>query len=489
MKAKTLIVEPEHLPTSAWSPIKESSGYGLSGERLQLFDCFIEQLAYNFVCPAGRRALKTVIWLRLLVIAALQFEREYRDRHYCFCAPTEGQAVRIAWERLKSYSPNDRVKRVWEKDLCIEYNVGSELWLFGLDKPERIEGNEYDGVVSDESANLKPLIYESHVAPLVKDDGFTAHLGVFDYEGIGQESYEEKWEKSIHNVKTENGDLLVDNVTPAMNIARKTETKIDWIGFHWVSDDVMSQSKIKKLAQNMPRYLFLQEIKGARIKAPGLAYSDFSEKDHLRKVPFMKGKPIHAYCDFNYHFHNWGLLQVDYPQFLKGLSRFRIFDQVFLEDATVAKMCKQLKTQIRQEYGEEYLTTYGLLHFYGDYSGEQQRAEATYKAWEKIRAEFPNAVFHIQPQPPISDRIDLVNGVLKNHDGIVRVAIDGVKCPNLVRDFKFVSRKQLYTSSGKSGKLTHQSDGFGYFLDQYEELATIDIAKAQEFASQLGGGY
>ena len=73
--------------------------------------------------------------------------------------------------------------------------------------------------------------------------------------------------------------------------------------------------------------------------------------------------------------------------------------------------------------------------------------------------------------PMIVDRVNAVNTMLKSADGTVRLYVDDVKCPELIKDFKKV-KWQTDSAGSSSGlldksdaKRTHISDALGYALE------------------------
>ncbi len=104
--------------------------------------------------PAGRRSGKTELAKRRLVVA-IPRDTGFADPRYFAAAPTRDQAKRIFWKDLKALIPSEWVRRIYETELCITTIFSSEVWVVGLDKPQRIEGVAWDGGVLDEYANMR----------------------------------------------------------------------------------------------------------------------------------------------------------------------------------------------------------------------------------------------------------------------------------------------------------------------------------------------
>src|SRR3972149_10002016 len=100
---------------------------------------------------AGKRSGKTELAKRRLVLALVE-KKQGPDPRYFAAAPTREQAKRIFWKDLKALIPKRWIKRVSESELSITTKFGSELFIVGLDKPERIEGGAGGGAVMDDYA-------------------------------------------------------------------------------------------------------------------------------------------------------------------------------------------------------------------------------------------------------------------------------------------------------------------------------------------------
>jgi hypothetical protein len=69
--------------------------------------------------------------------------------------------------------------------------------------------------------------------------------------------------------------------------------------------------------------------------------------------------------------------------------------------------------------------------------------------------------------PPVRERVELVNAKLRSAAGDIRLLVDG-KCRELIRDFEEVSYKAGTTAidKDKNPKRTHLSDALGYLVWQ-----------------------
>jgi hypothetical protein len=435
------------LPARWWSP-KEADGKGLKGERLKYWQSWDmgpdgKVKVLHVVVAAGRRSLKTEIGKRRLVLS-LPIKKPWDDPRYFYGAPTEKQAKRIAWNDLQKLTPAHWVKRIYRSDLCIVTKWGSELWVVGLDKPQRVEGMSWDGCVLDERADIKLGAWTENIEPSLADrEGWSRHIGVPDFRGPASAEFQELYENAIKSANP------------------------DWLALTWKSSAILKASIIENAKRNAPGNIYRQEYEASFESAPGRAYYEFSVMDHVKPTLHIPDEPVHIGCDFNVGHHNWGMYQIKNFNGVDRPPMHRIFDEIFLMDAQVENMIVLTKDKL-EKLDPRYLTERGRLHFYGDISGDNRSATATRTAWRQIRDAFPTAMYHYRKNPLIHDRLSAVNGVLRNAKGTISTHVDP-KCKNHIRDFQYVTSAMLFTQN-KSGELTHATDCFGYFVKQYRTI-------------------
>lgn len=421
------------MPTRRWTPILEKGIYGLRGERKRYY----ESTTRFQIVPAGRRSLKTEIMKRKIVEAflfgTLENFKGYFDERYIYSAPTRDQAERIGWNDLKALCPPQYVKRIWEGDLCIEGHFGKELWVVGLDKPARIEGQPLDMIGVDEFPDIPKGAWEANIRPALSDRNGKAILaGVPDFEKPNNDKFQELFELGLSGKNPE------------------------YDSFTWKSRDVLPDSEIESARADLSPILFAQEYEASFETAPGRAYSAFSRNVHVddEKAVYNPELPLRVSCDFNIEHHNWGLYQIT----LDGTVL--AFDEIYLRAGETEFMIKDLRDRISQLNPREVV-------FYGDYSGENRSAAATRTNWRQIRDAFPMAEFKYKKQPAVASRISKVNSKLMNANGEVHFYVNS-KCKNLIRDLEKVTRTMLF-SQQKGDELSHASDALGYCIVQFRD--------------------
>ena len=130
------------------------------------------------VVPAGRRSGKTERAKRNLIIQALKesAEGKYGDYRYFAAGPTRDQAKQIFWNDLKAMIPKSLIGgRIRESELAIPLITGAEIFVVGLDRPQRMEGRSWNGGVIDEIASVKPEAWAENIRPALAEE--TAAFG------------------------------------------------------------------------------------------------------------------------------------------------------------------------------------------------------------------------------------------------------------------------------------------------------------------------
>lgn len=206
---------------------------------------------FNIV-PAGRRSGKTELAKRKIVRAALRGTAFDNPRFFA-AAPTRDQAKRIYWNDLKSLVPRHlRDGRPSEGDLMIPLVNGSEIYVIGMDKPERMEGQPWDGGVLDEYGNMKEKAWPENVRPALSD-----RLGWCDFIGVpeGMNHYHKLYERA----KEQYAELGVAS---------------PWAVFEWASVDILGVEEVEAARKDLHPLVFKQEYGGEFVDFSGVAILD-----------------------------------------------------------------------------------------------------------------------------------------------------------------------------------------------------------------------
>ncbi len=205
----------------------------------------------------------------------------------------------------------------------------------------------------------------------------------------------------------------------------------------------------------------------------GNVYHQFDERTHCRPLEREERMQLFVSMDFNVDPMCAIIGQYDRGSGIRGMERCEALEEIVLPNSNTSEMMDRLIMELRK-----YVWGYTLnVEFYGDAAGTQRSPNSSKTNWQLVAQHLSLAPFiHYSfmrkaANPMILDRVNAMNTMLKSADGNVRMFIDDVKCPELVKDFKKIRWQQ--DSSGNSlsvldksdKKRTHISDALGYAIE------------------------
>lgn len=394
------------------------------------------------VVAAGRRSGKTEDAKREVAMASIAAPGDplyspFPNPRYFLGAPTRDQAKRIFWDDMKLLIPKEAVHSVSESELTIKTILGTEIVVVGLDKPERIEGSPWDGGVLDEFGNMKATAWEANVRPALADrNGWCRLIGVPE----GRNHYYDL------KLKAE---------------AAAKEGSDEWDFFTWFSSVVLPAKEIEAAQRDLDELIYQQEFEASFVNFKGRAYYNFGEANK-RQLEYDKRKPLYFCFDFNV---DPGVCAVAQTLEVNKVECLGFIGEVYIpKNSNTPAVCRKLIL----DWGEHE----GQIRLYGDATGGARgTAQTNGSDWDIIKAmmreKYKERVLLRVPlsNPPERSRVNAVNSLCKSMAGVVRLFVDPVKCPHLIKDFEGV--RVLEGGSGEIDKkhdarLTHISDGAGY---------------------------
>lgn len=410
------------------------------------------------VVSAGRRSGKTERGKRKTVIRAMEAATNWEPRYF-LAAPTRDQAHRIFWDDLKALVPKQFLsRRPSESNLMVSLINGAEIWVVGMDKPERIEGQPWDGGILDELANMKPTAWIQNVRPALSDrNGWCDLIGVPE----GRNHYYE-----------------IDRAAKALMAAEGP--KSEWGSYTWFSSDILTPAEIEAAKRDLDELTYQQEYEGSFISFEGRAYYVFDERIHCKPLKYDPKQALALCFDFNVE---PGVCAIAQEQTLpNGLEGTGIIGEVHIpRNSNTPAVCRK----IIQDWGSHL----GKVVCYGDATGGATgTAKVSGSDWDLVKAELKpvfgeRLAFRVKAANPRErSRINAVNSRLKSASGEVRLMVDPIKAPRVVKDFEGV--QLLKGGSGEIDKkstpmLTHISDAIGYYVDYCFPVVSETMHKIQ----------
>jgi hypothetical protein len=405
------------------------------------------------VVPAGRRSGKTEQAKRKLVRRAIKGTL-FTPARFFAAAPTRDQAKRIYWDDLKRLVPPNLTVSVSESDLMIRLPL-SEIWVLGMDKPERIEGQPWDGGILDEYANMKEKAWGAHVRPALSDRrGWCDLIGVPE----GRNHYYDAYQIAVAEM-TEKGDLS------------------EWGAFSWRSEDILPPEEIEAAKRDLDPLTFEQEYGASFVNFEGRAYYAFTDQNKARlRERYNPAQPLIVAMDFNVAPGTAAICQ-ELPLPLEGNPvGTAVIGEVWIENnSNTEAVCRKILTDWKDHKGR--------VEVYGDATGGARgTAQVQGSDWDIARkvlrdgdpstgkAGFGSRVsFWVkQANPKERSRVNAVNSRTRSAAGLIRLMVDPTHAPHVVRDLEGV--RTLKGGSGEidkkvDPKLTHISDGLGYYVE------------------------
>lgn len=264
-----------------------------------------------------------------------------------------------------------------------------------------------------------------------------------------------------------------------------TPKGFDWVYRRFVGDPIAGYGLVQAeafenthLLERTPDYydrlkasydeaFYRQEVLGSYLNLQaGQVYYAFDREKNVGDWGREAGEPLIWSWDFNVNPMASVVAQ------RRGDSIY-VLDEIYLTTSSTPEVCEEFVSR----YGEHR----GGVRVYGDASGEQRHSVSRFSDFELIR-QFLNRNRHLRGtvktrrfNPPVRDRINLVNASLRSADGGSRLFVDR-QCRRVIRDLEQVVYKPDSGVVDKDSEpdLTHLSDALGYLL--WQEMRTSNGA-------------
>lgn len=381
--------------------------------------------------PCGRQSGKTELALRRLV-RYLPVKRPWSDPRYFYAGPTFAQAKKTAWNRLQQLIPPNWIAPggISLTDLSIKTIFGSEIFVVGLDKPQRIEGLILDGGIIDENSDIKPKTFDLSILPaLLWRNGWVWFIGVPKRFGIGAVEYRERCELAA-------AGKLPDSAMYA-----------------WPSSEIVSPEYLDYCRSIMDEKDFDEQFNAKWVTASGGIFHSFDKQYNVRPCSYVPELPIIISMDFNVNPMCWILGH------LKG-NILEVFDELWLRNTNTVEALNVITGR--------YANHKGGFQIYGDASGQSRRTSATKTDYVHITSNdvlkrLGRTLHFDTSNPPIADRFAETNARICDGNGVRHVYIDE-RCKHLISDLETRTYKPGTRDADDGPDQGHMTDALGYFI-------------------------
>lgn len=400
--------------------------------------------------PCGRQSGKTELAMRR-VVRYLRIKRPWPDPRYFYAGPTYQWLKRTVWRRILNLIPAYWIEEISISELSIRTIFGTEVFLLGLDRPERAEGLILDGGIIDENSHIKPGTFDLSILPtLTWRSGWTWFIDVPRRFGVGVVEYRERYEKACR------GELP------------------DSAGFTWPSSDIVPQELLEYARATMDERDYQEQFNASWLSAAGGVFHAFDREYNVRECKYDPNKPILVGSDFNVNPMAWIFCH------LTG-DTLEVFDELWLRDTNTPEALKEM---LKRYQGHK-----GGWQLYGDASSRGRHTSAHVTDYVQLANNITlkamgRTMHYSSSNPPMADRFAATNARICSGDGNTKLYMDA-RCTHLINDLEIRSYKPGTREPSDSGDIGHPSDALGYIcykkwplrLQRPQSTDTIIITK------------
>jgi len=372
------------------------------------WDVWTDPVRFKAV-PAGRGSGKTELAKRKLA-QSLMYDPIApfgNPRLYFYGAPTRPQAKRTAWDDLLGLIPKSWIahadRDVSKSELSIETKFGSRLTLFGLERPERLEGIQWNGGVLDESCDLVPKTFDLNLLPALSwRSGWCWRIGVPKRTGRSAIEYRDYFEAA-----------RAGNIKGAM-------------GYTWPSSDIVPKEALEQARATLDPKDYAEQFDAMFQTAGGGIYHCYDDEACVRRCSYDPKLPLIVGSDFNVDPMAWVIGQRRGPKAMEWIG------EVWMRDASTPKALDALWARYQQHTGG--------FQFFGDATGSSRKTSASMTDYAHIYNDdrFTKAgriVRYPKANPALKDRFASTNAMFKNANGECRMFVDP-ECVHLRQDLR-----------------------------------------------------
>ena len=371
------------------------------------------------VFVAGRRTGKTFLSVRELA----RFARHPNKRVLYIC-PTYQMGRDIIWADLKDrLGKLNWIAKTNESRLELTLVNDSIISIRSGDNPDALRGGGYDFVVFDETSDLKHELWTEVVRPALsaqKPPGSALFCGT--PKGMN-------WFKDLYD------------------LGRGSDP--DWASYQYTTLDGgnVPQAEIEAAKRDLDERTFRQEYEARFESFSGKIAYNFSEHNIVSLDIPNPAKQLIVGMDFN----NSPMTAVIMIRTSTGLHAF---DEIRMMGSNTDEMCEE----IRNRYPQSQIVVFP------DNSGIQRKTSAGGRTDVSI---LQNAGFVVKIKtrnPPVRDRINAMNSLLKNSAGERRFTVDK-KCKYFIQSLERYTYKPDTMIPDKTSGMDHMFDAATYAVE------------------------
>lgn len=373
------------------------------------------------VVVAGRRWGKS----QLAKISLIKFARKPK-RLIWYVAPSYRMAKQIMWPELVEAIPRQWVKKYNETILTITLVNGSKIELKGADNPDSLRGVGIHYLVMDEVQDIDPEAWKKVLRPtLASTQGHALFIGT------------PKAYNFLHELWT---------------LGQKGKNRFVWDSWQFptITSPFIPAEEIEAARNDMDEKSFRQEFEASFETMSGRVYYPFDRKVHVKTLPFNAALPIWIGQDFNID----PMSSVVFQRQKNG--DLWAVDEICLPSSNTQELCDEIE--------RIYWRWKDNITIYPDPAGAYRGHQRGESDLDIFRERGFKKQRYRKKHPPVADRVNAVNRMLRAADGTVRLYVD----PRCVK-FIEALEQTLYVPGSrevdKKAGVEHAADAGGYCIE------------------------
>lgn len=393
------------------------------------------------VVVAGRRWGKT----QMSKVALIKAAGAKPNQHVWYVAPTYRMAKQIMWQDLLEAIPKRWIKRVNETTMTIRLANGSIIGLRGADKPDTLRGVGLHFLVLDEFQDMKPEVWTKVLRPtLASTRGKVLVIGtpkafnhLYELYALGQR-----------------GEFFTNDKGVV-----KANPWASW-QFPTITSPFIPDEEIDAARRDMDEKSFRQEFEASFEAMSGRVYYAFDRRDHVGKYPFDPKLPIWIGQDFNIDPMSSVILQ---PQ---PSGEIWAVGEIVLYGSNTLEVCDEIERR--------YWRHTKQIVMYPDPAGGARQHARGETDLDIMREKGLTRIKYRRAHPPVADRVNAVNKMLKAADGTIKLRVDE-GCRTLINSLEQTLYKPGCRDIDKTAGVEHITDALGYCIELEFPVRKVEV--------------
>lgn len=385
------------------------------------------------VVVAGRRWGKT----QLAKISILRHAK-VKNRLIWYVAPSYRMAKQIMWPELIDAIPRKWIRKVHETNLTIELKNKTRIELKGADNPDSLRGVGIHFLVLDEVQDIAPDAWTKVLRPtLASTGGHALFIGT-------PKSYNFLYNLYMLGQKPEN---------------QAAGRWMSW-QFPTITSPFIPEFEIAEAEQDMDPKSFAQEFLASFETMSGRVYYPFDRKTHVGDYPFNPELETWIGQDFNIDPMSSIIVQKQ-PN-----GELWAVDEVSLKSSNSEDAAQELERRLFKV--QRHCT------LYPDPAGAYRQHARGESDIEIFRDSGFSRQKYRKKHPPVADRVNAVNRLLRSANGRIRLKVDR-KCKALIEALEQTIYKPGSRDVDKKLGKEHMADALGYLCEYEYPVRKIEI--------------